>query len=219
MRACALRLSVVVVIMRKGNGQPFTLSQCTLGNVASAQWAAGSVKSPFVESHCCVLGFTGGCVTGLSVSWLIPRHPQVLAAVFVVDSDTATTPWTLTHTQRTPHFPLLTFANTAQQHLRDFDRIDSANFIVVLQNEHLRVPQSWAVCWPSIHLTALFIVICSCSSPASVLQENRYNPRGLMKIERLCWHVNVSVVWYLKVLHLETIRLQCIYFYLNKTQD
>lgn len=39
MLVCALELSVVVVVRRKGNGQRFKMPQCTLGNVASDHWA------------------------------------------------------------------------------------------------------------------------------------------------------------------------------------
>lgn len=40
---------------------------------------------------------------------------------------------------------------------------DCANFIVILQNEHLRVPHSGAARWPLIHLADLFIMCNTCS--------------------------------------------------------
>lgn len=49
----------------------------------------------------------------------------------------------------------LSHPSVLQQHHGGFDRI---NFIVMFQREHLLVPHSGAVRWPSIHLAGLFIV-------------------------------------------------------------
>lgn len=78
-----------------------------------------------------------------------------------------------------PHNATLSHFSVLQQPHRGFDTIDSANFIVILQHEHLLVPHSGVVWCPSIHLAALFIV-------RKYHKAVVHNLRGLMRNRKLC---------------------------------
>lgn len=131
------------------------------------------------------------------VFWLIidlPHNCSVGCCFFVVDCDTSTTSsqtfsHTLTHIE-CHHSP-----NTGWQ-LSTEALTDLANFIVILQSEHLRVSHSRLVWWPSIHLAGLFIVCNSRSTlsfimPSVKLLKHLHNLRGLMKNKEVC----LQIIW------------------------
>ena len=163
MPACALELSVVAVVMREGNGQRFKMPRCTLGNVASAVVLWGTCAAVCRVALLC-LRF---CRTWF-VFWFLIHLPDngrclLLCLFSFLTLDTAAASPTRTHTYWMPlnALPSLSVASTVQQyHRRGFDRIDSANFIVVFQSERPRVPHSGGL---RFTWSALFVVCNSCS--------------------------------------------------------
>lgn len=166
------------VVLEMGNGWK---CQCPVGNVASAHWACCLFCQ---ESHGCVWGFTGGFVMAFPVQVCIlashtsPWQLQLFLLLFCYCF------WLWHHyhipnSNPHPHNATLSHFSVLQQPHRGFDTIDSANFIVILQHEHLLVPHSGVVWCPSIHLAALFIV-------RKYHKAVVHNLRGLMRKRKLC---------------------------------
>lgn len=160
MAVCALELSVVVVIIWKGNGQRFKMPQCTLGNGASVHWAVDVCWTCMaVSSPCCF------CVTRFSFWFLLdlPDGCRCLLLAFLLSlTRSHFDPLTITHTSNA------TLCNpSVYQHQQAAPRRLWLNktmwtLLLLFQNEHLRVPQSGAVRWP--HLVGRLIVCNSCST-------------------------------------------------------